>query len=151
MTPTAVNTLRLRRPDDWHVHLRDGAALAAVVRFTAQRFGRAIVMPNLKPAITTAALARAYRERIVAALPAKARFEPLLTLYLTDATTADEIDRARATGFIHGVKLYPAGSTTHSDAGVSDVAKVARVLARMEEIGMPLLVAWQAKVDRRSQ
>jgi len=135
-----VNTLKLRRPDDWHVHLRDGAALAAVVKFTAERFGRAIVMPNLKPAITTAAAARAYRERILAALPADTGFEPLLTLYLTDATAPDEIDRARACGFIHGVKLYPAGATTHSDAGVTDIAKVYRVLARMEETGMRLLV-----------
>lgn len=135
-----MSTLTLRRPDDWHVHLRDGAALAAVVGFTARRFGRAIVMPNLKPPITTAALARAYRERIMAALPENTRFEPLLTLYLTNATTPEEIDRARACGFIHGVKLYPAGATTHSDAGVTDIAKVYRVLARMEEIGMPLLV-----------
>ena len=135
-----MNTLKLRRPDDWHVHLRDGAALAAVVKFTAERFGRAIVMPNLTPAITSAALARAYRGLIVAALPENTRFEPLLTLYLTNATTPDEIDRARATGFIHGVKLYPAGATTHSDAGVTDIANVYRVLARMQEIGMPLLV-----------
>jgi len=135
-----MNTLTLRRPDDWHVHLRDGAALAAVVKFTAERFGRAIVMPNLKPAITTAALARAYRERILAALPANAHFEPLLTLYLTDATRPEEIDGAKAAGFVHGVKLYPAGATTHSDAGVTDIAKVTQVLERMEEIGMPLLV-----------
>jgi dihydroorotase len=135
-----MNTLTLRRPDDWHVHLRDGAALSAVVKFTAQRFGRAIVMPNLKPAVTTTALARAYRDRILAALPGDARFEPLLTLYLTDATAPQEIDRARAAGFVHGVKLYPAGATTHSDAGVTDITKVYGVLARMEEIGMPLLV-----------
>jgi dihydroorotase len=135
-----MNTLKLRRPDDWHVHLRDGAALAAVAKFTAARFGRAIVMPNLKPAVTTAALARGYRERIIAALPKNTRFEPLLTLYLTNATPPDEIDRARACGFIHGVKLYPAGATTHSDAGVTDIAKVYGVLARMEEIRMPLLV-----------
>jgi dihydroorotase len=135
-----MNTLTLRRPDDWHVHLRDGAALAAVAKFTAERFGRAIVMPNLKPAITTAASARAYRERIVAALPQNARFEPLLTLYLTNTTAPDEINRARACGFIHGVKLYPAGATTHSDAGVTDIARVYPVLERMEEIGMPLLV-----------
>ena len=133
-------TLKLQRPDDWHVHLRDGAALAAVVKFTAERFGRAIVMPNLKPAITTAALARAYRERIVAALPAGAGFEPLLTLYLTDATPPEEIERARACGFVHGVKLYPAGATTHSEAGVTDIANVERVIARMEAVGMPLLV-----------
>ena len=135
-----MNTLTLRRPDDWHVHLRDGAALRAVAGFTARQFGRAIVMPNLKPAVTTAASARAYRERIMAALPAHARFEPLLTLYLTNTTPPEEIDRARATGFVHGVKLYPAGATTHSDAGVTNIEAVYRVLARMEEIGMPLLV-----------
>ena len=135
-----MNTLTLRRPDDWHVHLRDGAALAAVAQFTARQFGRAIVMPNLKPPITSAASARAYRDRIMAALPGNTRFEPLLTLYLTNTTPPDEIDRARATGFVHGVKLYPAGATTHSDAGVTDVEKVYPVLARMEEIGMPLLV-----------
>lgn len=135
-----MNTLTLRRPDDWHVHLRDGAALAAVVRFTAERFGRAIVMPNLQPAITTAAMAGAYRGRIMAALPRDSRFEPLLTLYLTNATQPQEIDRARAAGFVHGVKLYPAGATTHSDAGVTDIGKVYGVLERMEEIGMPLLV-----------
>ena len=135
-----MNVLTLQRPDDWHVHLRDGAALAAVVKFTAERFGRAIVMPNLKPAVTTVALAHAYRERILAALPPKARFEPLLTLYLTNTTAPDEIDRAKAAGFVHGVKLYPAGATTHSDAGVTDIANVDRVLARMEKLGMPLLV-----------
>jgi dihydroorotase len=135
-----MKTLTLRRPDDWHVHLRDGAALAAVAGFTAVRFGRAIVMPNLKPAITTAAAAGGYRERILAALPKGARFQPLLTLYLTDDTPPAEIDRARATGFIHGVKLYPAGATTHSDAGVTDIEKVYGVLGRMEELGMPLLV-----------
>jgi dihydroorotase len=135
-----MNTLNLRRPDDWHVHLRDGAALGAVAGFTARQFGRAIVMPNLRPAVTTAASARAYRERIMAALPSHTRFEPLLTLYLTDSTPPEEIDRARATGFVHGVKLYPAGATTHSDAGVTRIEAVHRVLARMEEIGMPLLV-----------
>jgi dihydroorotase len=135
-----MNALTLRRPDDWHVHLRDGAALAAVVKFTAQRFGRAIVMPNLKPAVTTTASAGAYRDRILAALPKDTHFEPLLTLYLTDATAPEEIDRARASGFVHGVKLYPAGATTHSDAGVTDIARVERVLARMQELGMPLLV-----------
>jgi dihydroorotase len=135
-----MDTLTLNRPDDWHVHLRDGAALAAVAHFTARRFGRAIVMPNLTPAITTAEAARAYRERIMAALPPGSRFEPLLTLYLTDATPPEEIDRALAAGFVHGVKLYPAGATTHSDAGVTDIAKVHAVLARMERTGMPLLV-----------
>jgi len=135
-----MNTLTLRRPDDWHVHLRDGAALAAVAQFTARQFGRAIVMPNLRPAVTSAASARAYRDRIMTALPGNTRFEPLLTLYLTNTTPPDEIDRARATGFVHGIKLYPAGATTHSDAGVTDVEKVYPVLARMEAIGMPLLV-----------
>jgi dihydroorotase len=145
-----MNQLRIQRPDDWHVHLRDGAALEAVVGFTAQRFGRAIVMPNLKPAITTTDMARAYRQRILSALPAGSRFEPLLTLYLTNTTTADEIDRARAAGFIHGVKLYPAGATTHSDAGVSDIQKVYGVLAHMEKVGMRLLIhgeSPQAEVD----
>jgi dihydroorotase len=145
-----MNQLRIQRPDDWHVHLRDGAALQAVVGFTAQRFGRAIVMPNLKPAITTTGMAHAYRQRILSALPAGSRFEPLLTLYLTNTTTAAEIDRARAAGFIHGVKLYPAGATTHSDAGVTDIQKVYGVLAHMEKIGMRLLVhgeSPQADVD----
>ena len=135
-----MNTLEIQRPDDWHVHLRDGPALEAVVKFTAERFGRAIVMPNLKPAITTTDLARAYRDRILAALPPHTKFEPLLTLYLTNVTSPKEIDRAHATGFVHGVKLYPAGATTHSDAGVTDISKVYPVLARMQEIGMRLLV-----------
>jgi len=132
--------LSLQRPDDWHVHLRDGAALSAVAGFTAARFGRAIVMPNLKPAITTTALALAYRSRILAALPAGSAFEPLMTLYLTNGTRPEEIDRAKASGVVHGVKLYPAGATTHSDAGVTDIARVDAVLARMAEVGMPLLV-----------
>jgi dihydroorotase len=135
-----MNSVRIQRPDDWHVHLRDGAALKSVAHFTAERFGRAIVMPNLKPAITTTELARAYRRRILAALPAASAFEPLLTLYLTDSTSVDEIDRAKASGFIHGVKLYPAGATTHSDSGVTDIKHVDAVLARMEKIGMRLLV-----------
>jgi dihydroorotase len=135
-----MNTLTIQRPDDWHLHLRDGDALKAVARFTAERFGRAIVMPNLRPAITTTELAGAYRQRILAALPAGSRFEPLLTLYLTNGTAIEEIDRAKNSGFIHGVKLYPAGATTHSDAGVTDIEQVYGVLARMEEIGMRLLV-----------
>jgi len=135
-----VNTLTIQRPDDWHLHLRDGDALKAVARFTAERFGRAIVMPNLRPAITSTELAGAYRQRILAALPAGSRFEPLLTLYLTNGTAIEEIDRAKNSGFIHGVKLYPAGATTHSDAGVTDIEQVYGVLARMEEIGMRLLV-----------
>ncbi|HEY2145156.1 MAG TPA: dihydroorotase [Steroidobacteraceae bacterium] len=145
-----MSTLRIQRPDDWHIHLRDGAALNAVVGFTARRFGRAIVMPNLLPAITTAEMARAYRQRILSALPANSRFEPLLTLYLTNTTSAAEIDRARAAGFVHGVKLYPAGATTHSDAGVTDVKNVYPLLAHMEKVGMRLLVhgeSPQAEVD----
>ncbi len=135
-----MTMLTIQRPDDWHVHLRDGTALAAVVKFTAARFGRAIVMPNLKPAITTTARAAAYRERILAALPADTRFEPLMTLYLTDHTAPQEIATAKAAGFVHGVKLYPAGATTHSDAGVTDIRKVYGALARMEELGLPLQV-----------
>ena len=135
-----MTSLTIQRPDDWHVHLRDGDALASVVRFTAERFGRAIVMPNLRPAITTTALAAAYRGRILEALAPPLRFEPLMTLYLTDATPPGEIERARQSGFIHGVKLYPAGATTHSAAGVTDVRKVDATLARMQELGMPLLV-----------
>jgi dihydroorotase len=135
-----MSVLRIQRPDDWHLHLRDGAALRAVAKFTAQRFGRAIVMPNLKPPIATTAMAAAYRSRIMASLSRDASFEPLLTLYLTAGTPVDEIDRAKQSGFIHGVKLYPAGATTHSDAGVRDLKDVYAVLERMEEVDMPLLV-----------
>jgi dihydroorotase len=145
-----MSALRLQRPDDWHVHLRDGMALNAVAKFTAQRFGRAIIMPNLKPPITTTAMAAAYRSRIMAALANDSNFEPLLTLYLTASMPAAEIDRAKESGFVHGVKLYPAGATTHSDAGVRDVKHVYPVLARMEELGVPLLVHGEtpdAKID----
>ncbi|MFI4891402.1 MAG: dihydroorotase [Steroidobacterales bacterium] len=135
-----MTTLTLQRPDDWHVHLRDGAALAAVAPFTAAQFGRAIVMPNLNPPVTTTALAQAYRSRILAALPAGSSFQPLMTLYLTDSTTPQEIEHAREAGFVHGVKLYPAGATTHSDAGVTDIGRLDAVFATMESIGMPLLV-----------
>jgi dihydroorotase len=135
-----ARTLTLQRPDDWHVHLRDGDHLAAVAKFTAERFGRAIVMPNLKPAITSTAAAAAYRERILAVLPPRNRFTPLMTLYLTDSTAPEEIDRAVASGFVNGIKLYPAGATTHSDAGVTDIRKTYRVLARMAALGLPLLV-----------
>jgi dihydroorotase len=135
-----MNRVTIQRPDDWHVHLRDADALKAVARFTAERFGRAIVMPNLKPAITTTALASAYRQRILAALPPGSRFEPLMTLYLTNDTSAEEIDRAKSCGFIHGVKLYPAGATTHSQDGVTDIKHVYDALAHMEKIGMRLLV-----------
>ncbi len=133
-------TLSLIRPDDWHLHLRDGAALATVVPHTARQFARAIVMPNLKPPVTTTAQAAAYRERVLAAVPPGLTFAPLMTLYLTDNTPAAEIDRAQASGIVHAVKYYPAGATTHSDAGVTDIGKCSGVLARMEECGLPLLV-----------
>jgi dihydroorotase len=135
-----MSDLTIRRPDDWHLHLRDGAALASVVKFTAERFGRAIVMPNLKPPVATAAAATAYRQRVLAALPKTSTFTPLMTLYLTDSTLPEEIDRAVAAQCVHGVKLYPAGATTHSDAGVTDIRKTYGVLERMEKCGMPLLV-----------
>jgi dihydroorotase len=132
--------LTLRRPDDWHLHLRDGAALHAVVPYTAARFARAIVMPNLKPPVTTTAQALAYRTRILAALPAGATFNPLMTLYLTDRTDPAEVDRAKASGQVFGFKLYPAGATTHSDEGVTDIKHVDAVLARMSEVGVVLQV-----------
>ncbi len=135
-----MQTLTLTRPDDWHLHLRDGAALAAVLPDTARRFARAIVMPNLKPPVTTVALAAAYRERILAALPAGMDFTPLMTLYLTDNMPPAEIDAVKASGFVHAIKLYPAGATTNSDAGVSDLKKCSATLARMEQLGVPLLV-----------
>ncbi|WP_028312350.1 dihydroorotase [Derxia gummosa] len=140
-TPAATpSSITLRRPDDWHLHLRDGAALAAVLPHTARQFARAIVMPNLKPPVTTTALAADYRERILAALPAGMSFEPLMTLYLTDNTTPDEIRRAKASGFVHAVKLYPAGATTNSDAGVTDLVRCDATLEAMQEVGMPLCV-----------
>ena len=132
-------SLTLTRPDDWHLHLRDGAAMAAVVAASARQFGRAIVMPNLKPPVTTAAQAVAYRDRIVAALPAGAAFEPLMTLYLTDTLAPDEIRRAKAAGVV-AVKLYPAGATTHSDAGVTDLRKTYPTLEAMQREGLLLLV-----------
>ena len=134
-----IDTLTLTRPDDWHLHLRDGAALAAVLPHTARQFARAIVMPNLRPPVTTAALAVAYRERIVAALPAGAEFEPLMTLYLTDNLPPDEIARAKAAGVV-AVKLYPAGATTNSDAGVTDLRRTYPTLDSMQREGLPLLV-----------
>ncbi|MBV8308482.1 MAG: amidohydrolase family protein, partial [Gammaproteobacteria bacterium] len=128
-----MKALTLRRPDDWHVHLRDGAALAAVAPFTAARFARAIVMPNLNPPVATTAAALAYRTRIRAALPAALQFEPLMTLYLTDGTPVEEISRAKAAGGVLGCKLYPAGATTHSDAGVRDVRRLDAVFEHMAE------------------
>ena len=135
-----MDRLTLIRPDDWHVHLRDGEAMAAVLRDTAKRFARAIVMPNLNPPVRTTREALAYRERVLAALPADARFEPLMTLYLTDDTPPEEISSAKRSGRVHGVKLYPAGATTHSDAGVTRLSRCFHAVERMAEIGMPLLV-----------
>jgi len=137
-----MQEFEILQPDDWHLHLRDGAALTLTVNATARVFRRAIVMPNLRPAVVTAADALAYRERILAALdPAVATdFEPLMTLYLTDNTPAAEIARARASGCVHAVKLYPAGATTNSDAGVTDIRHCRAVLGEMERLAMPLLV-----------
>ena len=132
--------LTLTRPDDWHLHVRDGAALASVVPHTARQFGRAIIMPNLQPPVTTTTQALAYRERILSAVPAGVDFTPLMTLYLTDKTTPDNINEAKASGLIYAVKLYPAGATTHSDAGVTDISKTYGVLEIMEQQGIPLLV-----------
>ena len=132
--------LTITRPDDWHLHLRDGAALAAVLPDTARQFARAIIMPNLKPPVTTVEQASAYRARILAALPAGMAFEPLMTLYLTDNTPPEEIVAARASGFVHGVKLYPAGATTNIDAGVTDIRRCAATLEAMQREGVPLLV-----------
>jgi len=135
-----MQTLTLTRPDDWHLHLRDGAALAAVVPHTARQFARAIVMPNLKPPVVTVEQAGAYRERILAAVPQGLTFNPLMTLYLTDNTPPEEIDRAQSSGFVHAVKYYPAGATTNSDSGVTAIEKCFSVLERMEAAGLPLLV-----------
>jgi len=130
-----MTSLKLRRPDDWHLHVRDGAAMASVVPFTARQFGRAIIMPNLKPPVTTVAAAQAYRDRILKAVPSNTRFEPLMTLYLTDATSPEEIRAASKTGFIVGAKLYPAGATTNSDSGVTAIEKIYPALEAMEDVG----------------
>ncbi len=140
MTTSAPQQLTITRPDDWHLHLRDGDALKTVLPHTAAQFARAIVMPNLKPPVTTTALAGAYRQRILAAIPEGMSFEPLMTLYLTDNTPPDEIRRAKDSGFVHAVKLYPAGATTNSDAGVTDLRKCYKTLEVMQEVGMPFLV-----------
>jgi len=136
---TAIHTLTITRPDDWHLHVRDGAALNTVVPHTAAQFGRAIIMPNLKPPVTTAAQALAYKERILAAVPAGVAFEPLMTLYLTDNLAPDEIKRAKDAGVV-ACKLYPAGATTNSDAGVTDIRKIYPVLEAMQREGVLLLV-----------
>jgi dihydroorotase len=136
---TTLTELSIQTPDDWHLHIRDGAAMAAVVPFTARQFGRAIIMPNLRPPITTTAQAMAYRDRILAALPEGSTFEPLMTLYLTDNLPPDEIKRARDAGIV-AVKLYPAGATTNSDAGVTDLRKTYMTLEAMQREGLKLLV-----------
>ena len=139
-----MQELVITRPDDWHLHLRDGEGLSAVLAHTAAQFGRAIVMPNLRPPVTTVAAAADYRQRILAAaaatLPAGQRFEPLMTLYLTERTSTDEIRRVAESGFVKAIKLYPAGATTNSDAGVGDLARCGEALAAMERFGVPLLV-----------
>jgi dihydroorotase len=135
-----MQQLTLTRPDDWHLHLRDGDLMASVLPDTARQFARAIVMPNLRPPVTTTAQAVAYRERILKALPKGMKFEPLMTLYLTDNTSAEEIRKAKASGVVHAVKLYPAGATTNSDAGVTDLRKTYAALEAMQECGMPFLV-----------
>ena len=139
-----THTLTLPRPDDWHVHLRDGALLRAVLPYTAKTFARAIVMPNLRPPITTAARALAYREEILAALPAGASFTPLMTLYLTDTTQAEDVEQGQVQGILTAAKLYPADATTNSEYGLSDIKNIASVLERMQRIGMPLLVHGEA-------
>jgi dihydroorotase len=135
-----MDRITFRRPDDFHVHLRDGPAMASVLVDTARQFARAIVMPNLKPPITTTAQALHYRDRILGELPEGAQFEPLMTLYLTDDTPAEEIARAKLSGHVRGVKLYPAGATTHSDAGVTRISRCFHTLEKMEALGLPLLV-----------
>jgi dihydroorotase len=135
-----MDILTLTQPDDWHLHLRDGAALRAVLPDTVRQFGRAIVMPNLKPPVRTVAEAATYRDRILAAIPPGHAFEPLMTLYLTDHTSPDEIKAAKASGFVKAVKYYPAGATTNSDSGVTDIRNCDRVLATMEAVDLPLLL-----------
>jgi dihydroorotase len=135
-----MQTLTLTRPDDWHLHVRDGAVLADVLRDTCRQMGRAIIMPNLRPPVTTLQAALDYRERILAACPAGSDFEPLMTLYLTDTTAPEEIRAAQRNGLVKAVKLYPAGATTHSDAGVTSIDKAMPALEAMAEVGMPLLV-----------
>jgi len=135
-----MQELTITRPDDWHLHLRDGEMLKAVLPDTAKQFARAIVMPNLKPPVRTVDEASAYRDRILAAIPDGMSFEPLMTLYLTDNTTPDEIAKAKESGFVKAVKYYPAGATTNSDSGVSDILKVTDALQAMESVGLPLLL-----------
>jgi dihydroorotase len=135
-----MDRLTLKRPDDWHLHLRDGNAMASVLADSARRFARAIVMPNLQPPVRTTQQALDYRERILGALPDGAEFEPLMTLYLTDDTPPEEIARAKLSGRVFGVKLYPAGATTNSESGVTRLSRCFHTLEKMEELGLPLLV-----------
>ncbi len=135
-----MQKLTITRPDDWHLHLRDGAALKAVLPHTVRQFARAIIMPNLRPPVRSVADAAAYRDRIIAAIPAGKRFEPLMTLYLTDNTSSAEIHAAKASPFIKAVKYYPAGATTNSDFGVTDIRKCDRVFEAMQQVDMPLLL-----------
>ncbi len=135
-----MDRITILRPDDWHLHLRDGPAMASVLADTARCFGRAIVMPNLKPPVTTTQQALHYRERILGELPPGASFDPLMTLYLTDNTPPEEIARARLSGRVHGVKLYPAGATTNSDGGVTRISRCFAALEKMEQLGLPLLI-----------
>ena len=135
-----MDRITITRPDDWHLHLRDGRVMGAVLADTARVFGRAIVMPNLAPPVRTTQQALHYRDRILGALPEGSKFEPLMTLYLTDDTPPEEISRAKLSGRVHGVKLYPAGATTHSDAGVTRISRCFAALERMEELEIPLLI-----------
>ncbi len=135
-----TQNLTITRPDDWHLHLRDGDVLESVLPDTARQFARAIVMPNLRPPVTNTEMAKAYRQRIMDVLPAGMTFEPLMTLYLTDNTTAEDILQAKASGIVHGVKLYPAGATTNSDSGVTNLGHCVKALEAMQGCGMPLLV-----------
>ena len=136
----SMNKLTITRPDDWHLHLRDGEALKTLVPDTAKRFARAIVMPNLRPPITSTQLAIEYRQRILDAVPDGVDFEPLMTLYLTDNTSAEEIAKAKESGFVQGVKLYPAGATTNSDSGVTNLDTCTKALEAMQKFGIPLLI-----------
>ncbi len=142
-----MNSLTMTRPDDWHLHLRDGDAMKAVLPHTARQFARAIIMPNLKPPIRTVAEAAAYRDRLLDALPIGANFEPLMTLYLTDNTSPDEIIRAAQSGFVKAVKYYPAGATTNSDRGVTDLKKCDAVFTAMQDTGLPLLLHGEVTGD----
>ncbi len=144
-----MDRITIARPDDWHLHLRDGPAMASVLADTARQFARAIVMPNLRPPVLTTQDALNYRERILDALPEGSDFDPLMTLYLTDNTPVEEIARAKLSGRVHGVKLYPAGATTHSDAGVTRISRCFAALEKMEQLGLPLQVGGQAVLGRQ--